>query len=60
MKITLIVIIIILLIINLIPNYVMYRRLKAQGEQSTRRALMIGVDAILLVLVIVGLMYMLK
>lgn len=60
MKLTLIIIIIVLLIINLIPNYLMYKRLKAQGEQANRRALMIGVDAILLVLVIVGLVYMLK
>lgn len=60
MKLTLIIIIIVLLIINLVPNYLMYKRLNAQGEQANRRALMIGVDAILLVLVIVGLVYMLK
>ncbi|MCD8915716.1 MULTISPECIES: hypothetical protein [Staphylococcus] len=60
MKLTLVIIVIVLLIINLIPNYIMYRRLKAQGEQANRRALMIGVDAILLVIIVVGLVFMMK
>ncbi|UXV35589.1 hypothetical protein MUA90_03460 [Staphylococcus sp. IVB6181] len=60
MKLTLVIIVIVLLIINFIPNYIMYRRLKAQGEQANRRALMIGVDAILLVIIVVGLVFMMK
>ncbi|AYU55938.1 Uncharacterised protein [Staphylococcus piscifermentans] len=60
MKIILIVIVIILLIANLIPNYMMYKRLKENGEATSRRALMIGIDAILLLLIVVGLYFATK
>lgn len=60
MKIILIVLVIILLIANLIPNYIMYKRLKENGEATSRRALMIGIDAILLLLVVVGLYFATK
>lgn len=60
MKIILIVIVIILLIANLIPNYMMYKRLKENGETTSRRALMIGIDAILLLLIVVGLYFATK
>jgi len=38
----------------------MYKRLKENGEATSRRALMIGIDAILLLLVVVGLYFATK
>jgi len=51
------VIILILLIVSLIPNLKAVRKSKETGEKNPRFALMVGIDAILLVLVVVTLIF---
>ncbi|SCS70319.1 hypothetical protein [Staphylococcus caeli] len=57
MSIVLGVIILILLIVSLIPNLKAVRKSKETGEKNPRFALMVGIDAILLVLVVVTLIF---
>lgn len=45
-------IIIILLIANLIPNFIMMRKQKQTGESNPRFMIMVGIDAILLILIV--------
>lgn len=51
------IVIIILLIVSLIPNLKAVKNNKQTGEKNPRFAIMIGIDAILLVLVIVTLAF---
>ncbi|WP_436854664.1 hypothetical protein [Staphylococcus caeli] len=51
------VIVLILLIVSLIPNLKAVRKSKETGEKNPRFALMVGIDAILLVLVVVTLIF---
>lgn len=51
------IVIIILLIVSLIPNLKAVKNGKQTGEKNPRFAIMIGIDAILLVLVIVTLAF---
>lgn len=51
------IVIIILLIVSLIPNLKAVKNSKQTGEKNLRFAIMIGIDAILLVLVIVTLAF---
>ena len=51
------IIILILLIVSLIPNLKAVKKSKANGEKNPRFAIMVGIDAILLVLVIVTLIF---
>ncbi|MEC5300784.1 MULTISPECIES: hypothetical protein [Staphylococcus] len=53
------IIVIILLIVSLIPNLKAYKKTKETGEKNPRFAIMIGIDAILLVLVCVTLIFQL-
>ena len=50
------VIILVLLIISLIPNYNALKLAKSQGQKTTRFAIMVGIDAILIVLILVTLL----
>ncbi|AGC89912.1 hypothetical protein WL555_06270 [Staphylococcus warneri] len=50
------VIILILLIISFIPNYKAMKLAKSQGQKTTRFAIMVGIDAILIVLILVTLL----
>ncbi|MBF7016398.1 hypothetical protein [Staphylococcus durrellii] len=51
------VVIIILLLVSLIPNIRAAKKNKLAGQKSTRFNIMIGIDAILLVLVIATLLF---
>lgn len=57
MSIVLGIIVLILLIVSLIPNLKAVRKSKETGEKNPRFALMVGIDAILLVLVVVTLIF---
>lgn len=49
------IVILVLLIISLVPNYQAMKLAKSQGQKATRFTIMVGVDAILIVLIIVTL-----
>lgn len=57
MSIILGIIIIILLVVSLIPNFKAVKNSKANGEKNPRFAIMVGIDALLLVLVVVTLLF---
>ena len=50
-------IVVVLLIVSLIPNLKAVKQSKATGEKNPRFAIMVGIDAILLVLVVVTLIF---
>ncbi|AUJ51695.1 MULTISPECIES: hypothetical protein [Staphylococcus] len=47
-----IILIIVLLFLSLIPNYNAMKQAKSQGSKSTRFTVMVGIDAILIVLLV--------
>ncbi|NWK83226.1 hypothetical protein HYE69_00180 [Staphylococcus sp. GSSP0090] len=57
MSIILGIVVMILLIVSLIPNLKAVKKSKETGEKNPRFAIMVGIDAILLVLVIVTLLF---
>lgn len=59
MSIILGIVVIMLLLVSLIPNLKAYKKTKETGEKNPRFAIMIGIDAILLVLVVVTLIFQL-
>ncbi|WP_251517814.1 MULTISPECIES: hypothetical protein [Staphylococcus] len=50
-------ILIVLLILSIIPNFKKYQQAKANGEKTTRFAIMFGIDTILLILILIALFY---
>lgn len=50
-------IILVLLLLSMIPNYKVMKEAQANGENNRRAKLMFGVDAILLVLIVVTLIF---
>ncbi|MFQ3783579.1 hypothetical protein AABD34_04745 [Staphylococcus saprophyticus] len=57
MSIILGVVVMILLIVSLIPNLKAVKKSKETGEKNPHFAIMVGIDAILLILVIVTLLF---
>ncbi|UQW82120.1 hypothetical protein [Staphylococcus edaphicus] len=57
MSIILGIVVIILLVVSLIPNLKAVQKSKASGEKNPRFAIMVGINAILLVLVLVTLIF---
>ncbi|HLR19210.1 MAG TPA: hypothetical protein VK115_04760 [Staphylococcus sp.] len=53
------IIVIVLLIVSLIPNLKAVKASKKDGEKNPRFAIMVGIDAILLVLVVTTLIFQL-
>jgi len=51
------IVVVFLLIVSLIPNLKAVKKSKATGEKNPRFAIMVGIDAILLVLVVVTLIF---